>query len=198
MIRLKPPVPHIITERNEEAYGIEYDGTPAIVTNDIDKMEIDCGSKCKFNTSSAGNNWAKDDYTEGAEIIDQVVDMIRKETESCDSPQGFQITYALRSGTGSGLGILLLMKIRDNYPDRITASFNVCPSPKVQSVVVEPNNATLSIHQLLENSDETFVIDNEVFKIISQNISKQPQPKYVESLGCIISNEWYFYCIVEI
>ena len=54
------------------------------------------------------------------------------------------------------------MKIRDNYPDRITATFNVYPSPKVSNVVVAPYNATLSIHQLLENSDETFAIDNEV------------------------------------
>ena len=143
-------------------------------------MEMNCISRtCKFDTSS-GNNWATDDYTEGAEIIDQVVDMIRKEAESRDCSQGFQITYVLRSGIGSGLGTLLLMKIRDKSPDRITASFNLYPSPKVLNVVVEPTNAILSIHQLSENSDETFVI-------ISQNISKQPQPKYAESNWVISS-----------
>ena len=61
-----------------------------------------------FGASGAGNNWAKGHYTEGAEIIDEVVDVVRKETESCDSPQGFQITHSLGGGTGSGLGILLL------------------------------------------------------------------------------------------
>ena len=78
------------------------------------------------------------------------------------------------------MGTLLLMKIRDNYPDRITATFSVYPSPKVSDVVVEPYNATLSIHQLLENSDETFVIDNEALYNISHNILKQQQPKYAE------------------
>ena len=139
-----------------------------------------------FGASGAGNNWAKGHYTEGAELIDEVVDVIRKEAESCDCPQGFQITHSLGGGTGSGLGTLLLMKIRDNYPDRITATFSVYPSPKVSDVVVEPYNATLSIHQLLENSDETFVIDNEALYNISHNILKQQQPKYAE-LNCVIS-----------
>ena len=72
------------------------------------------------------------------------------------------------------------MKIRDDYPDRITATFNVYPSPKVSNVVVEPYNATLSIHQLLENSDETFVIDNEALYNISQ--AKYAELNWVISL----------------
>ena len=132
-----------------------------------------------FGASGAGNNWLKWHYTEGGELIDEVVDVIRKEAESCDCPQGFQITHSLGGGTCSGLGTLLLMKIRDNYSDRITATFSVYPSPKVSDVVLEPYNATLSIHQLLENSDETFVIDNQALYNISHNILKQ-QPKYAE------------------
>ena len=34
-----------------------------------------------FGVSGAGNNWAKGHYTEGAELIDEVVDVIRRETE---------------------------------------------------------------------------------------------------------------------
>ena len=134
-----------------------------------------------FGTSCARINWEKGHYTEGAELIDEVVDVIRKESAGCDCSQEFHLKHSLGGGTGSGLGTLLLMKIRDNYPDRITATFSVYPSPKVSDVVVEPYNATLSIHQLLENSDETFVIDNEALYNISHNIFKQQQPKYVES-----------------
>eukprot|EP01084_Bolivina_argentea_P298856 515071_1 len=105
-----------------------------------------------FGASGAGNNWAKGHYTDGQELIDELADIVRHEAESCDCPQGFQITQSLGGGTGSGLGTLLLLKIRDLYPDRITATFSVYPSPKVSDVVVEPYNATLSIHQLLENS----------------------------------------------
>jgi len=128
--------------------------------------------------NGAGNNWAKGHYTEGAELIDDVMEVMRREVEACDCPQGMQISHSLGGGTGSGMGTLLLMKIRDNYPDRITATYSVYPSPKVSDVVVEPYNATLSIHQLLENSDETFVIDNEALYNISHNILKESQPKY--------------------
>ena len=32
------------------------------------------------------------------------------------------------------------------------------PSPKVSDTVVEPYNAVLSFHQLVENSDESFLL----------------------------------------
>ena len=47
------------------------------------------------------------------------------------------------------------------YPDRIMETFSVIPSPKVSDTVVEPYNAVLSFHQLVENSDESFLLDNE-------------------------------------
>ena len=111
--------------------------------------------------NGAGNNWAKGHYTEGAELVDSVLDVVRKEAESCDCLQGFQLTHSLGGGTGSGMGTLLISKIREEYPDRMMATFSVVPSPKVSDTVTEPYNATLSIHQLVENSDETFCIDNE-------------------------------------
>ena len=114
-----------------------------------------------FGQSGAGNNWAKGHYTEGAELVDQVLDVVRREAEGCDCLQGFQITHSLGGGTGAGMGTLLISKIREEFPDRMMATFSVVPSPKVSDTVVEPYNATLSVHQLVENSDETFCIDNE-------------------------------------
>lgn len=40
-----------------------------------------------FGQSGAGNNWAKGHYTEGAELVDAVLDVVRKECENCDSLQ---------------------------------------------------------------------------------------------------------------
>uniref|UniRef100_A0A2C9H450 Tubulin beta chain n=1 Tax=Anopheles maculatus TaxID=74869 RepID=A0A2C9H450_9DIPT len=114
-----------------------------------------------YAQSGAGNNWAKGHYTEGAELVDNVLDVIRKETEACDCLQGFQLAHSLGGGTGSGMGTLLISKIREEYPDRIMNTFSVVPSPKVSDVVLEPYNATLSMHQLIEASDQTNCIDNE-------------------------------------
>ena len=70
---------------------------------------------------------------------------------------GFQVCHSLGGGTGSGMGTLLISKIREEYPDRMMMTFSVVPSPKVSDTVVEPYNATLSVHQLVENADECMV-----------------------------------------
>ncbi|KAI9050935.1 hypothetical protein LZ554_005046 [Drepanopeziza brunnea f. sp. 'monogermtubi'] len=131
-----------------------------------------------FGQSGAGNNWAKGHYTEGAELVDQVLDVVRREAEGCDCLQGFQITHSLGGGTGAGMGTLLISKIREEFPDRMMATFSVVPSPKVSDTVVEPYNATLSIHQLVENSDETFCIDNEALYDICMRTLKLSNPSY--------------------
>jgi tubulin beta len=142
-----------------------------------------CKAQGRFHSSwfctqtGAGNNWAKGHYTEGAELIDSVLDVVRKEAESCDCLQGkqacmsharvqiglcmmasgahprgragsgtphpchaqitcnahagFQVCHSLGGGTGSGMGTLLISKIREEYPDRMMMTFSVVPSPKV-------------------------------------------------------------------
>ena len=131
-----------------------------------------------FGQTGAGNNWGKGHYTEGAELIDSVLDVVRREAEGCDCLQGFQVCHSLGGGTGSGLGTLLISKVREDYPDRIMETFSVFPSPKVSDTVVEPYNATLSVHQLVENSDEVMVIDNEALYDICFRTLKLATPTY--------------------
>ncbi|KAI5068432.1 hypothetical protein GOP47_0016777 [Adiantum capillus-veneris] len=131
-----------------------------------------------FGQTGAGNNWAKGHYTEGAELIDSVLDVVRKEAESCDCLQGFQVCHSLGGGTGSGMGTLLISKIREEYPDRMMLTFSVFPSPKVSDTVVEPYNATLSVHQLVENADECMVLDNEALYDICFRTLKLTTPTF--------------------
>lgn len=105
----------------------------------------------------------KNDCPSGAELVDSVLDVVRKESESCDCLQGFQLTHSLGGGTGSGMGTLLISKIREEYPDRIMNTYSVVPSPKVSDTVVEPYNATLSVHQVC--NDKTFFLQP-IFKVL--------------------------------
>jgi len=131
-----------------------------------------------WGESGAGNSWAKGHYTEGAELVEEVLDVVRKEAENCDLLQGFQFTHSLGGGTGSGMGTLLVSKITEEYPDRITSTYSVSPSPKVSDTVVEPYNATLSINQLIDNTDQTYCIDNEALYDICMNTLKISKPVY--------------------
>ena len=49
---------------------------------------------------------------------------------------------------------------------------------QVSDTVVEPYNATLSVHQLVENSDESFCIDNEALYDICFRTLKLTSPTY--------------------
>ena len=131
-----------------------------------------------FGQTGAGNNWAKGHYTEGAEIIDSVLDVVRKEAEGCDCMQGFQMTHSLGGGTGSGMGTLLISKIREEYPDRVMSTYSIVPSPKVSDTVVEPYNCTLSVHQICENTDQSFCVDNEALYDICFRTLKLTTPTY--------------------
>ena len=51
---------------------------------------------------------------------------------------------------------------------------------QVSDTVVEPYNATLSVHQLVENTDETFCIDNEALYDICFRTLKLKEPKYAD------------------
>ena len=57
-------------------------------------------------------------------------------------------------------------------------TYSVVPSPKVSDTVVEPYNATLSVHQLVENTDETYCIDNEALYDICFRTLKLTTPTY--------------------
>lgn len=124
----------------------------------------------------AGNNWAKGHYTDGAELMDCILDITRTQVEKCDCLQGFQMVHSIGGGSGSGMGSLLLKKLKDEYPDRIINTYSIIPSEKVSETVVEPYNAILSLNEMILNTDETICIDNEALFDISKNTLKLCTP----------------------
>jgi tubulin beta len=126
----------------------------------------------------AGNNWGRGYYINGTELIEFVMDATRREVEMCDSLQGFQLAHSLGGGTGSGMGTLLISRLRDEFPDKMVYTFSVLPSPKVSDTVVEPYNAVLALHQLIENADSCMVVDNEALYNICLRKHELSTPTY--------------------
>ena len=117
-------------------------------------------------------------YTDGASLLDRLTEATRREVETCDCLQGLQLLHGLGGGTGSGLGCLVINKIREELPDKIINTFSIFPSPRVSDTVVEPYNATLALHHLLESTDETFMIDNEALYDLCFRSLKVSRPTY--------------------
>lgn len=104
----------------------------------------------------ASNNFAKGFFTEGfwikikvylefqrkilmflgAEISQELMEIIRKVAEECDLVHGFQILHNVSGGTGGGLGSLLIDNIRQDYSDRMLSTYSIFPSLSMSQVVV--------------------------------------------------------------
>ena len=69
-------------------------------------------------------------------------------------------------------------KLREEFPDRMMLSYTVYPSPKVSDTIVEPYNATLSTHRLVENADLSMILDNEALYDINKRTLKINSPTY--------------------
>ncbi|CAH1398089.1 unnamed protein product [Nezara viridula] len=113
-----------------------------------------------------GNNWARGYYTDGLELVQPSLDLIRRHCESTDCLQGFQLSQSLGGGTGSGFGSLILQKLSEEYPDRIINTYSVIPSIMVSTVVVEPYNCVLGLNVLMETASEAICMDNEAMNDI--------------------------------
>ncbi|KAE9963983.1 hypothetical protein EG328_010883, partial [Venturia inaequalis] len=134
----------------------------------------------------AANNYARGHYTIGKELVDSVIDRIRKVADACSSLQGFLVFHSFGGGTGSGFGSLLLERLATDYGKKCKLEFAVYPAPRVSTSVVEPYNAVLSTHSTIENSDCTFLVDNEAVYDICQRNLGIPRPNY-EHLNSLIA-----------
>jgi len=139
----------------------------------------------------AANNYARGHYTIGKEIVDLVLDRIRKLADSCTGLQGFLIFHSFGGGTGSGFTSLLMERLSVDYGKKSKLEFSVYPAPQVATAVVEPYNSILTTHTTLEHSDCAFMVDNEaIYDICRRNLDID-RPTYTNLnrlIGQIVSS----------
>jgi tubulin beta len=123
----------------------------------------------------AANNWARGYNVEGERIIDQIMNVIDAAVEKTKSLQGFLLTHSIGGGSGSGLGSLILERLRQAYPKKKIFTFSVAPSPLISDSAVEPYNAILTLQRILANADAAVLLDNEaLFRIAKSKLNRSP------------------------
>lgn len=139
----------------------------------------------------AANNYARGHYTVGKEIVDLVLDRIRKLADQCTGLQGFLIFHAFGGGTGSGFTSLLMERLSVDYGKKSKLEFAIYPSPQICTAIVEPYNSLLTTHTTLEHSDAAFMVDNEaIYDICRRNLDIE-RPTYTNLnrlIGQIVSS----------
>lgn len=139
----------------------------------------------------AANNYARGHYTVGKEIVDVVLDRVRKLVDQCTGLQGFLIFHSFGGGTGSGFTSLLMERLSVDYGKKSKLEFAIYPAPQVSTAVVEPYNSILTTHTTLEHSDCAFMVDNEaIYDICRRNLDIE-RPTYTNLnrlIGQIVSS----------
>jgi tubulin alpha len=134
----------------------------------------------------AANNYARGHYTVGKEMIEQVVDRVRKLVDQCSGLQGFLVFHSFGGGTGSGFTSLLMERLSVDYGKKSKLEFAIYPAPEMSTAVVEPYNSILTTHTTLEHTDCAFMVDNEaIFDICRRNLAIE-RPSYI-NLNRLIS-----------
>ena len=132
------------------------------------------------STGSSGNNWAKGYYTEGPELAELVMDVVRKSAESCDCIQGFQIFHSIGGGCGSGMGCFITNRLQDEYGGAMIMTNSVFPSTKTVDSVLAPYNSVLTLHHLIQNVQMVNCFDNHALNQISQKLFRIESPEMVD------------------
>ncbi|KAJ8888065.1 hypothetical protein PR048_007551 [Dryococelus australis] len=78
----------------------------------------------------AANNYARGHYTIGKEIVDMVLDRLRKLADQCTGLQGFLIFHSFGGGTGSGFTSLLMERLSVDYGKKSKLEFAIYPAPQ--------------------------------------------------------------------
>lgn len=118
----------------------------------------------------AANNYARGHYALGSEIIEPVMEQIRRMVDNCDSFQGFLLFSSFGGGTGSGFGALLSEELSKEFRKKSKLGFSVYPAPRISTSVVEPYNSVLTTHSTLKNTHCTFLADNEAIYKMCKNL----------------------------
>ncbi|GBP46889.1 Tubulin alpha chain [Eumeta japonica] len=136
----------------------------------------------------AANNYARGHYTTGREILNPVMERVRKLADQCTGLQasGFFVFHSFGGGTGSGFTSLLMEMLSDEFGKRSKLEFAIYPAPQVSTAVVEPYNAVLTTHSTIAHSDCAFMVDNEAIYDICRRRLSIERPTYA-SLNRLIS-----------
>lgn len=117
----------------------------------------------------AANNFARGYCKVGGAMLDPVMEQLRRLADQCSTLQNFLVFHSLGGGSGSGFTALLTDRLAEEYGKTSRIQFSVMPSPSMSSAVVEPYNAVLGTHAMMNDVHCSFILDNEAIYDICGN-----------------------------
>ena len=170
---------HLVDSSPERTYGLhrffqetsEYLYQPRSLLIDLEPSSLDCirGStegrlyspdQYLFDQVGSRNLFPIGHYGAGSELAEVAMESVRKQVETCDRLQAFQVIHSVSGGTGSGLTTSLIARLKDEYCDDINLSYLLLPSFSPSDVLLSPYNALLSLHHLTDTQNLAILLHN--------------------------------------
>jgi len=137
----------------------------------------------------AANCFMQGYYSDDANMVSEsVMQVLRKQIERANCPQGFTFSHSSGGGAGSGL----CMKIFSQCEDLLIPSyggtwfFTVFPSKKISNTVIEPYNTALVLDGLRDAKNVT-CLDNESMYSLACNTLGLESPTFAD-LNRLVAN----------
>ena len=136
---------------------------------------------------SVGGTWAAGYYGGESRGIVDIEEIIRGEMEAAENAQGFQVLHSTGGGLGSGFGALIMYKLKEEYPGKLTRAFSVLPALDSALDNIQTHttryNTILGFHYLAEYADQVFYLDNEgLMEICTRSLGLDPHIIYMNEL----------------
>jgi len=109
-----------------------------------------------------------------------------KLADNSTNVQGFIMNHSVGGGTGSGMGALILERLAVDYRKKTKIGFEIYPAPLISTSIVDPYNALLATHWLLDHTEVSIVLDNEAVYDICNKALDLKTPTY-DNLNRIIA-----------
>ncbi len=173
------------------ARAILVDMEPRVIDHCLQKKK-----KWKYDPSRAfkmeggsGNNWAQGFLKHGENVRDSVLDLFRKEVESCDFLDSFLILESVAGGTGSGLGTYLTGELKDEYPQVCRINCLVWPHSSGE-VIVQSYNTVFTMANLQEYSNALLCLSNDYAHSVCSRQEKIERPE-MDDLNRVFTRDIY-------
>ena len=98
--------------------------------------------------------------------------------------------------SGSGFASLLAERLSVDFGKKSKLEVTIYPAPQMATSVVEPYNAILATHTMLEHSDCSFLMDNQaIFQLCKKRLDIE-RPSYsnlnrlISQVGAVLGSFW--------
>ncbi len=116
----------------------------------------------------------------GSAVVDEVLAFLHRLTDDAGGPAGIFLLQSLEGGAGSGLGCLILDRLRVEMPSVPIVTAGILPHPSVSHNVTGPYNAALALAGASHLANLTLLLDNETLMNCAEKTWKLPRSGYSE------------------